>query len=100
MHEVEISLRLYHGDHFVFTEMQDFSATTVQLTFQAGLDVRIQCAEIPILNDVILEDNEEFTVQLSTTEADAVTLGLDSASIIIADDDSMCNAYKLIIKSL
>ena len=66
--------------------MEDFNATTAQLTFQP--DTNTQCTEVPILNDLALEENEVFTVHLSTNETNIIALGVDNASVTIIDEDS------------
>lgn len=69
----------------VFAETQDFNATIAQVVFQPDPD---RCVVIPILNDLVLEGDETFTVQLSTNETDIVMLGINNASVTIIDEDS------------
>ena len=46
-----------------------------------------QCATIQSSPDTLLENNETFTVQLSTLDQDII-LGISSAPVTIVDDDS------------
>lgn len=64
--------------------MQDFNATRRQLTF---LEEHSQCVEISIVNDLVLEQNEIFTIELSTMDPDVV-VGIDAATVVIINDDS------------
>ena len=59
--------------------------TPMELTFLQG--VSQQCANISIFDDAILENDEFFSVSLTTTNQ-AVTLSPSSATITIGDDDS------------
>ena len=45
------------------------------------------CVNISISRDVVLEGNEVFTVQLSTSD-EALLLSLSSANVTIVDNDS------------
>ena len=56
-----------------------------QLTFQPG-EIEL-CIQITIIDDVILEDNETFSVGLSTTDQ-AVLLNPSSATVTILNSDS------------
>lgn len=48
------------------------------------------CREITIINDKMLEDNETFTVQLSSNNPN-VNVTLPQSTVTIIDDDSMCH---------
>lgn len=70
------------------TETQDFNATSARVVFRPDLDMFIRCTVVPVVNDLVLEEESEvFTVQLSTTETNTVVLGFDSTSVTIIDDD-------------
>ena len=56
-----------------------------QLTFQPG-ETEL-CIQITIIDDVILEDNETFSVGLITTDQ-AVILNPSSATVTILNNDS------------
>ena len=45
------------------------------------------CVNISVSRDVVLEDDEVFTVQLNTSD-EAVLFSLSSANVTIVDDDS------------
>ena len=68
----------------------DFNLVTAQLTFQPSQADVPQCEDVPIQEDTILETNESFTVELSTTDPDVI-LDPQSATVTIFDDDSECN---------
>ena len=65
--------------------------TPMELTFLQGTSQ--QCANISISDDTVLENNEFFSVQLTTTDQ-AVTLSPRSATVTIGDDDStLCSLF-------
>ena len=68
----------------------DFASMTAQLTFQPSQADVPQCVDVPIQEDTVLETNEFFTVELSTTDP-VVILSPQSATVTIFDDDSECN---------
>ena len=70
-------------------DAMDFTSVTTQLTFQPSQANVPQCEDVPIQEDIILETNESFTVELSTTDPDVI-LDPQSATVTIMDDDSMC----------
>ena len=71
--------------HFVtFVADVDFITTSAVLTFNASTP--LQCDQVIIINDGILENNETFFVQLESTD-DVVTVSLNSAPVTIIDDD-------------
>ena len=70
-------------------DTMDFTSVTAQLTFQPSQADVPQCEDVPIQEDTILETNESFTVELSTTDLDVI-LAPQSATVTIMDDDSMC----------
>ena len=67
---------------------QDFVAHSVELTFGPG--VTEQVVMIAIIDDLRLENDEQFNSFVSLTVADpAVTLSPDQANITIIDNDRM-----------
>ena len=61
-----------------------------ELTFNPDTNGEPQCVDLQLQNDDILESDESFLIILSQTIDDAaVVLGLDTATVIISDDDSM-----------
>jgi uncharacterized delta-60 repeat protein len=65
----------------------DFTLTTNVLTF--GTNVVSQSIVIPILNDMVVESTETFTLQLYAPGGEASLAGTNtSATITITDDDS------------
>ena len=68
--------------------MDDFTAMRSILVFTFIPGVKRLCtSEISIIDDLVLEDNETFSVVLSTTDLD-VSLEPSSASVTIVDNDS------------
>ena len=71
--------------HFVISVADvDFITTSAVLTFNASTS--LQCDQVIIINDGILENNETFFVQLESSD-DVVTVSLNSAPVTIIDDD-------------
>ena len=49
----------------------------------------IQCRELIISNDDVLEDNESFSVRLSSESNQVtITVGREEAEVIIIEDDT------------
>lgn len=63
----------------------DFTSIPLVLTFQPSTTEL--CVNISVSRDVVLEDDEVFTVQLNTSDK-AVLLSLSSANVTIVDNDS------------
>ena len=63
----------------------DFTPILSVLTFQPSTTE--SCVNIPVSGDVALEDNEVFTVQLSTSDP-SLLFSLSSANVTIVDNDS------------
>ena len=70
----------------VFLLGMDFRLLATELTFSAS--VNLSCANITILDNEILENNETFTVQLSSNDPNALVT-LPQSTVTIIDDDSM-----------
>ena len=71
---------------FILAVFSDYAQPNpMDLTFLQGISQ--QCANIAISDDAILENDELFSVQLTTTDQ-AVTLSPSSATVTIGDDDS------------
>ncbi len=68
----------------LITAPDDYTAMTVQLTFDA-LNNR-SCTSIPVIDDPDFEDPENFTVVISTPDPD-VTTTPDTSTVVIGDDD-------------
>ena len=69
----------------------NISDTVTALIFTAG-DMSEQCAYITIVDDIILEYDEQFSVHLDTHDDDDVKLLKNNATIDIVDDD--CKFWK------
>ena len=55
-----------------------------------------QVVTIPILDDLIVENSKSFGVILTTFDS-TITLGLQTASVIIRDDDSKLHCTRIYI---
>ena len=65
----------------------DFMTTSGVLTFNTSTP--IQCGQVTIINDTILENDETFFVLLESTEA-VVIIGSSLGNVTILDDDREC----------
>ena len=65
----------------------DFLLLTNQLTFNPGIGLQRDCATITVGSDTILEDDESFSVVLTTTDPD-VTMSPSTAVVTLTNDDS------------
>ena len=70
------------------TDLSDFTRITAELTFQAT--VALQCSSISIVDDNILENDEVFSVQLSTLDPD-VNVTRSTATVTIVNNDGECH---------
>ena len=62
----------------------DYNSTSVQLTFQRG-SVQ-ECNNITIFSDDVLENVEEFLVQLNTEDPN-ISIGQGSVTVSILDNN-------------
>ena len=65
----------------------DFSSLVDQLTFNSGSGLQQDCAAITVGSDTILEDDESFSVVLTTTDPDVI-ISRNTAVVTITNDDS------------
>ena len=65
----------------------DFLLPTTQLTFNPGNGLQRDCATITVGSDTILEDDESFSVVLTTTDPD-VTINPNTTVVTLTNDDS------------
>ena len=68
----------------------DYSVAPTSFNLTVGplnLGPRLLSVTIPILEDDILEQNENFEVRLDTTLPDRVNFGIQTAEIIILDNE-------------
>ena len=65
----------------------DFQSLMDQLTFNSGSGLQRDCATITVGSDTILEDDESFSVVLTTTDPD-VTISPNTAVVTLTNDDS------------
>ena len=82
--------------HPVHAALDDFTTMRNVLVFTFIPGVNELCtSEISIIDDLVLEDNETFSILLSTTDLD-VSLEPSSASVTIVDNDSKGVLYPLV----
>ena len=62
----------------------DYQRVSEDVTFQPN--VTRQCVKVPIVNDDDLENEEQFTLTL-TTVSDRVKTKPDTTTVVITDDD-------------
>ena len=62
----------------------DFIGTPAVLTFNGSTP--LQCSQVVITNDEIVENIETFFVQLGSSD-DAINISVSSATVTITDDD-------------
>ena len=74
------------------TASSDYTATSVDLTFTPG--VNSLTVSVPIIDNAILEDTEQFFGDLSTSDPD-VDLRPQRTTIRIADDDGTGITHKI-----
>ena len=67
----------------IHLDQEDYRAVSVELTFNGS--VRRTCERIPIQNDSRVENPEEFTVTLNSTDPDVMP-GPPSTVTIVDDD--------------
>ena len=70
---------------------QDFQRVNTQLNFTTGQTVGdMQCTDLQVLDDSILESTETLTLQLvsDNTEEVVITTGADSAVVTIEEDST------------
>ena len=65
----------------------DFSSLVDQLTFNPGSGLQRDCATITVVSDTTLEDDESFSVVLTTTDPDVI-ISPNTAFVTITNDDS------------
>jgi len=70
----------------LITVSADYANTTADLRF--GPRNRSQCVLIPVINDMVPENQEYFRVKLAmTTPLPGIVLTPDTTTIVINDDD-------------
>lgn len=65
----------------------DYTSTSVEMVFPAGSSPEdAQCVNITITDDTVFEEEEHFTVALTTSDT-AVVLGHSNVVITITDNE-------------
>ena len=62
------------------------------LTFSEG--TQTQTILISIVEDMVYEGDESFTIVLSNPQPDGVVIGINTISITITDNDDQCKCSK------
>ena len=77
------------SDNVVFSGGVDYYSATLTAVFTA--DSTVTTVEIPIINDTVVEENEEFsiTLKLLPTNSTRVTLSVQSTATAVIIDTSM-----------
>ena len=71
----------------LFTDIIDYNFTSTVLVLSPG--VKVNCTNVGIIPDEILEHTEDLTIVLSSSDP-AVNITLpNQAAVIIVDDDGM-----------
>ena len=87
----ELAMLLYYVCGFTLsfcsTAPADYTAVLAPLEFTALNADQPQCIDIAITNDNVLENDENFVLQLSTEDT-AVDLSPSSTTVTITNDDS------------
>ena len=70
-----------------------FSVQFYRILPSGSADNALECFDITIINDAVLEGNEAFTVTLSTPDQN-VMLRTNTSTITITDNDSKCGRHR------
>ena len=74
---------------YLIIASDDYTNTTADL--RLGPSIRNQCVPIPVINDMIPEAPEHFTVMLAiSTPLPGIVLTPDIATVVISNDDGKC----------
>ena len=92
-----ITMNILHAcaHHLISPAGVDYEAVTTNLTFNIFMPTQV--VTIPILDDLIVENYKSFGVTLTTFDS-TITLGLQTASVIIRDDDSKLHCTRIYIR--
>jgi len=75
--------------YILITASADYNSTTADLMF--GPSNKKECVVIPVVNDMIPENQEHFRVKLAMgTPQPGITLTPDIVTVFINDDDGKC----------
>lgn len=76
--------------HYLNTAPGDYISFNGTVSFQPASSTAPLCVDITIINDIVLENDETFTVRLSSPDEDVIVESRD-ATVTISDDDGMKN---------
>jgi hypothetical protein len=74
------------------SELKDFSKLLLTIPFSESDGDRL-CINVTIIDDLLLENNENFTLLLTSTDS-AVSVKLNMTTVTILDDDSVTLALQ------
>ena len=78
----------------------DFLGVSMDLVFTAGTsNGAMQCIGVAIADSPTVEEDETFTVTL-TTSSPVVTLGNDITTVTIIDNNNICKLYRVCFLTL
>ena len=79
-----VYIERYHNFFFahMYIDGSDYTASSATLSF----DTMMQCLEVPLIDNSVVEDDESFSVMITNTPA-MLTASPSSTSVIIEDDD-------------
>lgn len=69
-------------------EDEDFRDVSIVLNFPPGSGVQMECSAFAITDDAITEDEENFTISLTSDDLRIATT-VDEATVTIEDNDGM-----------
>ena len=94
--EISLIIHLYYSYTHTLTVNEDFTSTSMNITFLEDADLR--CVDIPIIDDSsISEGNEQFMVTF-TVFTPGVETGVPNVSYVtIVDNDSMCSLSMVVV---
>jgi len=73
---------------FTLAEDEDFRDVSIVLNFPPGSGVQMECTAFAITDDAITEDEDNFTISLTSDDLRIATT-VDEATVTIEDDDGM-----------
>ena len=66
----------------------DYETTTLMLTFEPSPDGQRVCGKVPIIDDLLDEANELFSVRVTRVSNSNIMIGMNAESCVtIIDDD-------------
>ena len=71
-----------------FAADSDYATTTLMITFEPSSDGQRVCGPVPIIDDLLDEANEQFSVRITSVSNPNINVGMnDETCVTIIDDD-------------